>query len=425
MLTYRIRRARHRNDTFFLRFCEFPNLVGKGILGSIDYDLSGVNEMNAATLKAEILVESKRLGIDKLGFTTAEPFEYMLEDLKGQHQKGHTVGFEHQVLEERIYPEQIFDKPQAILSLALAYPSRMTEKAERVKGERRGNFARASWGVDYHVILRDKMDKLIAFIQSKVPDARFKPMVDTGELIDTVVAQRAGLGFIGRNGLLITKEFGSYVYLGEIMTDIPFPPDEPGVFGCGECTRCVAFCPTSAILGNGQLNPKLCLSYQTQTKGFMPEEYRKKISHVIYGCDICQQVCPYNKGKDFHLHPEMEPELESASPVLQPMLSLSNKAFKEQFGHLAGSWRGKKPLQRNAVIALANYRDRTAIPELLKLIEQDPRPVLRGTAGWAIGEIVREANPELLSFYEERIAVETDEEARMELERAYQKMKAL
>ena len=378
--------------------------------------------MNFAALKAEIIEESKKLGIDKLGFTTAEPFEYMLESLKEQHSKGHTVGFEHPVLDERIYPDRIFEKPQSILSIALAYPSRMTEKAERTRGERRGNFSRASWGTDYHVILRDRMDRLIAFIQEKIPEARFKPMVDTGELIDTVVAQRAGLGFIGRNGLLITREFGSYVYLGEIITDIPFPADDPGVFGCGECTRCVDFCPTGAILGNGQLNPKICLSYQTQTKGYMPEEYRKKISHVIYGCDICQQVCPYNRGMDHHLHPEMEPEPESVTPVLQPMLTISNREFKEQFGHLAGSWRGKKPLQRNAVIALANDRDRTAIPELLRMVEQDPRPVLRGTAAWAIAEIVREANPELLAFFSERLIIETDEETKAEMEKAYMKI---
>ena len=378
--------------------------------------------MDFAALKAEIIEESKKLGIDKVGFTTAEPFEYMLESLKEQHAKGHTVGFEHPVLEERIYPDRIFDNPQAILSIALAYPSKMTEKAERVRGERRGNFSRASWGTDYHVILRERMDRLIAFIQEKMPDARFKPMVDTGELIDTVVAQRAGLGFIGRNGLLITREFGSYVYFGEIITDIPFPADEPGVFGCGECTRCVDFCPTGAILGNGQLNPNICLSYQTQTKGYMPEEYRQKIGHVIYGCDICQQVCPYNRGMDHHLHPEMEPEPASVTPVLQPMLTISNREFKEQFGHLAGSWRGKKPLQRNAVIALANYRDRTAIPELLRMIEQDPRPVLRGTAAWAIAEIVREPNPEMLAFFSERLIIETDEETKAEMEKAYLKM---
>ena len=154
----------------------------------------------------------------------------------------------------------------------------------------------------------------------------------------------------------------------------------------------------------------------------MPEEYRQKIGHVIYGCDICQQVCPYNRGMDHHLHPEMEPEPASVTPVLQPMLTISNREFKEQFGHLAGSWRGKKPLQRNAVIALANYRDRTAIPELLRMIEQDPRPVLRGTAAWAIAEIVREPNPEMLAFFSERLIIETDEETKAEMEKAYLKM---
>lgn len=381
--------------------------------------------MTSATLKKQVIEACKEIGIDKIGFTTAEPFEYMVEPLKEQHSKGHTTGFEHQILEERIYPDRIFDRPKSIISICLAYPNKALTKAERVKGERRGAFARASWGVDYHVILRDKMTQLIDFMQEQMPEARFKPMVDTGELIDPVVAQRAGLGFIGRHGLLITEEFGSYVYLGEIITDIDFEPDQPGVFGCGDCTRCVTACPTGAILGNGQLNPIACLSYQTQTKGSMPEEYRKKMGHVIYGCDICQQTCPYNIGKDFHRHPEMEPEPDRETPILQPMLTISNKDFKARFGVLAGSWRGKKPLQRNAIIALANYRDRSAIPELLKIMEQDPRPMIRGTAAWAISKIVRSANPELLDFYRERLEIESEEEARTEIENALKNLEEL
>ncbi len=112
--------------------------------------------------------------------------------------------------------------------------------------------------------------------------------------------------------------------------------------------RCVTACPTKALLGDGRMNAQRCLSYQTQTKGMMPEEYRKKMRNVIYGCDICQLVCPYNQGKDFHFHEEMEPKVDEVYPKLKPMLSMSNKDFKQQFGHLAGSWRGKKPLQRNA-----------------------------------------------------------------------------
>lgn len=168
----------------------------------------------------------------------------------------------------------------------------------------------------------------------------FKPMVDTGELVDVAVAQRAGLGFIGKNGLLITKEFGSWVYLGEIITNIDFPPDTPIPCQCGECTRCIDFCPPSALLGDGHLNAQRCLSFQTQTKGMMPAEFRPMIRNVIYGCDICQLVCPFNKGKDTHFHPDMEPDPEAVSPELVPLLDISNKQFKEKFrcagGRVAG-----------------------------------------------------------------------------------------
>ena len=111
--------------------------------------------------------------------------------------------------------------------------------------------------------------------------------------------------------MLITEEFGSYVYLGEIITNIPFEPDTPIENQCGDCTKCIDFCPTSALLGDGRMNGRRCLSYQTQTRGMMPEEYREKIRTVIYGCDICRQVCPFNKGKDFHFHEEMEPDPKS------------------------------------------------------------------------------------------------------------------
>ena len=373
-------------------------------------------------LKEEVIAACKEIGIDKIGFTTAEPFDDLKESLLEQQSNGHSSGFEHQVLDERLYPELIFDQPKSIISIALAYPSKPLVKAEREKGVRRGSFARASWGIDYHTILRDRLDQLVAFMSEKVPTANFKAMVDTGELMDTVVAQRAGLGFIGRNGLLITEEYGSYVYLGEIITDIEFEPDQPGVFGCGDCTRCVTACPTGALLGDGRLNAQVCLSYQTQTKGSMPLEFRRKIGSVIYGCDICQQACPYNRGIDFHHHPEMEPVSGRETPILQPMLSLSNREFKETFGVLAGSWRGKKPLQRNAIIALANYRDRTAVPELLRVMEEDVRPVIRGTAAWAIGQIVRDVNPELLAFFQEKVENEEDDEARVEMEMALAKL---
>lgn len=371
-------------------------------------------------LKEKIIKKAEDIGINKIGFTHADPF-YDLEDkLHAQQEKGHHSGFEHPVIEERIYPDKIFDEPKSIIAIALAYPSKMRNKPPRVKGERRGEFARASWGKDYHFVLREKMDELIAYIREEAGETvSFKPMVDTGELVDVAVAQRAGLGFIGRNGLLITEEYGSYVYLGEIITNIEFEPDQEVSFGCGDCTRCVDACPTDALLGDGRMNAQRCLSYQTQTKGYMPKEYRRNMGHVIYGCDICQIVCPYNKGIDSHFHEDMEPDPESTMPELKPLLTISNKEFKNQFGDLAGSWRGKKPLQRNAIIALANYRDFSAVPDLLNVIEKDPRPMIRGTAAWAVATITKKRpNQDILDFLKEALEKESEPETVVEMAEA-------
>ncbi|WP_297077737.1 tRNA epoxyqueuosine(34) reductase QueG [uncultured Enterococcus sp.] len=374
------------------------------------------------TLKERIIAESKRIGIDKIGFTTAEPFADYRESLYAQKEAGHTSGFEHPDIEERIDPSLTFDQPKSIISIALAYPTKLHEEPDRK--EKRGQFARASWGIDYHDVLKSRLNELIAFIKQEAQqdDPRFKAEVDTGEFIDVAVAQRAGLGFIGKNGLLITEEFGSFVYLGEIVTNLEFEADTPIPNGCGSCTRCITGCPTTALLGNGQMNAKKCLSYQTQTKGMMPIEYRKKIRNIIYGCDICQLVCPYNKGKDFHFHAEMEPKQEEAFPKLVPMLQLSNREFKEQFGHLAGSWRGKKPLQRNALMALANLGAKEHLPEIMQCLK-DPRPVIRATAVWAIGELTKRYPEETILLFEELLEKEQDEMVLAELTETIARLK--
>ena len=178
-------------------------------------------------------------------------------------------------------------------------------------------------------------------------DFEYKGMVDTGALVDTAVAQRAGIGFIGKNGLVISKEYGSYMFLGELITNLEIEPGQPVDYGCGDCRRCLDACPTSCLIGDGSMNAKRCLSFQTQDKGMMNLEFRKKIKTVIYGCDICQISCPYNKGLDNPLATEIDPDL--AHPELIPFIELSNGQFKEKFGNVAGSWRGKNILQRNAI----------------------------------------------------------------------------
>lgn len=370
--------------------------------------------MDFQQLKKEVIAYSKEIGIDKIGFASASTFETLKDRLLRQQELGYASGFEEPDIEKRTNPTLLVPKAKSIIAIALAYPSKMPNAPRSTKEDRRGIFCRASWGQDYHTILRDRLQKLESFLKEKVQGVEVKSMVDTGELSDRAVAKRAGIGWSGKNCAIITPEFGSYVYLGEIVTNIPFEPDQPIEDQCGTCNKCVEVCPTGALVTGGQLNSQRCIAFLTQTKGFLVDEFRDKIGNRLYGCDTCQTVCPENKGKDFHFHPEMEPDPEIAKPKLKPLLTMSNREFKEKYGHVSGSWRGKKPIQRNAIIALAHFKDETAIPDLIKVMKEDVRPVIRGTAAWALGKI---GNDEVLPILEQLKEKEQDEEAKQEFEK--------
>lgn len=346
-------------------------------------------------IKEEIIKLSKEIGISKIGFTTADDFDYLEKSLRLAVEEGRNSGFEHKNIEERIKPKLSLASAKTIISIAVAYPHKLKQQPQKT-AYKRGKFTPNSWGLDYHYVLQDKLDRLAKGIEELTANFEYKGMVDTGALVDTAVARRAGIGFIGKNGLVISKEFGSYMFLGELITNLDIEPDQPVDYDCGDCNRCVTACPTSCLIGDGTMNAKRCLSFQTQDKGVMDLEFRKKIKTVIYGCDICQICCPYNKGLDNPLATEIDPDL--AHPELLPFLELSNGQFKEKFGHIAGSWRGKNILQRNAIIALANANDRSAIPKLLEIIDKGQNPIHIATAIWALGQLVREANPEMIEM---------------------------
>ncbi|WP_262177238.1 tRNA epoxyqueuosine(34) reductase QueG [Saccharococcus sp. Marseille-Q5394] len=369
--------------------------------------------MNVAQLQSSIKEYAATIGIDKIGFTTAAPFLELKNRLRRQQELGFQSGFEESDVEKRTEPVMLLDRAESIISIAVAYPSKMTDSPRGKKGERRGIFARASWGMDYHHVLREKLQLLETFISDMIPNAQMRSMVDTGELVDRAVAVRAGIGWSGKNCSVITPEFGSYVYLGEMITNIPFEPDIPMEDQCGDCTLCLDACPTGALIQGGQLNAQRCIAFLTQTKKPVPEEFRAKIGNRVYGCDTCQTVCPKNKGM-YNLHqPAFQPEPELAKPLLVPMLRLSNREFKETYGHMSGSWRGKNPIQRNAILALAHFKDETAVPTLTDLLVNDQRPLIRGTAAWALGQI---GTSDGIAAIELAIQKEEDPDVRLEME---------
>ncbi|KGX87320.1 tRNA epoxyqueuosine(34) reductase QueG [Pontibacillus litoralis] len=370
--------------------------------------------MDIQQLKEDVMQYSKTIGIDKIGFTSPDVFTQLKERLRVQQALGYQSGFEKGTIEERTEPKLHVPEAKSIISIALAYPSKLKGAPRSKKGERRGIFCRASWGEDYHNVLNDRLNKLASYLQERYPELRWRSMVDTGELSDRAVAERAGIGFVGKHTNLITEEFGSYVYLGEMITNIPFPSDELVEDSCGDCTICVDACPTGALVQGNQLNAQKCIAFLTQTKGFLPDQYRSVIGNRLYGCDTCQTVCPKNKKKDFHLHQEMEPEPEKVKPLLTPLLSISNRQFKETYGQMSGSWRGKKPIQRNAILALAHFKEESAVDELTRLMFEDPRPVIRGTAAWALGKIGVASSEEVIR---KARATERDEDVRAEMEK--------
>ncbi len=368
--------------------------------------------MDRYQFKREVIQYAKTIGIDAIGFTHAEPFSDFKLKLIDHYKQGRQSGFETGSIEERTEPKRSLPSAKSIISIAVGYPNKLPNAPKSKPGERRGMFARASWGMDYHKLLHARLEKLENFIKSRLPEVEMKSMVDTGVLSDREVARRSGLGFMGKNCFVINPDLGTFHYIGEMLTSFPFPPDEELIDSCGDCNICVDRCPTSALLGDGNIDATRCLSFVSQTKGFLSEEFKKKLGNRLYGCDTCQQVCPRNKGINITHHDDIVLEPEILKPELTSLLEISNREFKETYGHLSGVWRGKKPIQRNAIIALAHFKERGAIDILKRVAENDPRPVIKGTAYYAIGQILGD---ESFEYIRERFEFETDADVRREM----------
>ncbi|MGI6225080.1 MAG: tRNA epoxyqueuosine(34) reductase QueG [Peptococcales bacterium] len=369
------------------------------------------------SIKMEIIAFSHKIGLDKIGFTSGEPF-YEIEEVLREHQeKGFTSGFEEKNIDLRIDPALSFPEVRSIISVALAYPSQ-EEPSNLDNIKPRGKFCRASWGQDYHLVLQEKLNKLSLFIATLVPWAKTVIMVDTGPLSDRAVAKRAGLGWIGKNNALITEEYGSFVYLGEVLTNLPLEPDQELSNKCGDCTKCISACPMHAIVKDkSYINCQKCLAFQTLTKGHLTPELKEKIArqNYLYGCDVCQLVCPYNQNKQNDWHQEFAPVPELINPVLEDIINISNAEFKNKFGFMSGSWRGKKNLQRNAILILGKAKLDEYIPLLKDIVNNDPRPEIRAAAAWSLGQYSSEKASAILQACLEK---EKDEQVLQEIKTA-------
>lgn len=362
-------------------------------------------------LKQYIVDKSKEVGIDTIGFTKAEKLDHMISFLKERKEKGHDTEFEEKDIALRTDPALLMPESRTIIAIGISYNIEYKKTSTKdIKWQ--GLLSKSSWGEDYHKVLRSKMEDLVIEIK-KVADFEYTMCVDTSPLIDRQIANRAGIGWYGKNCSIINDDYGSFIFLGYILTNLELEDNNRVEEKCGECKLCINACPAGAIQEGYNINTKRCISYLTQTKDRIPYELREKMGTKIYGCDTCQQVCPKNKEIQKGSTAEFIPKLTNGIVDIEEIMTISNKEFKEKYGSMSGAWRGKNVLKRNAIIALANIDDKNSI-DLLKNALNDESPMIREYAAWALIKIDKEYGINLVL---ERLSKEKDLEIATEMKK--------
>jgi epoxyqueuosine reductase len=247
-------------------------------------------------------------------------------------------------------------------------------------------YARGS--VDYHDLIRDRLKRLANFLHERVPECKTRGVVDTAPLLERDFARLAGLGWFGKNTLLINKRAGSFLFLAGLLTDVVFDYDEPHEKQhCGTCTRCLDACPTDAFPAPGVLDATKCISYLTiELKGPIPEPLRAGIGDWLFGCDICQDVCPWNRKAQPTVEPAFQPQSDLSPADAAAILRMSRDEFTARFKGTPLFRPGYAGLLRNAAIVLGNCGSEIAIPVLMEALSSD-EPLVRDAASWALGRL--------------------------------------
>lgn len=303
--------------------------------------------------------------------------------------------------------------PGARSALCVAVPYATPAPAQRVLRGRVSNYA---WSHDYHRRLRPILEAIARTLDEAAGEAVCAIALDTKPLAERALAALGGLGWVGKHTNLINPDLGSFVFLGEVLTTLDLPVDEPSRKSCGSCARCVEVCPTGALRGDYTMDATRCISDLTQRTDAIPREMRALIGEWVWGCDLCQIACPPTQRASVAASDVNRPDsLETAAPDLQALLHLRSGAFSRTYRGTAMGWRGAAVLRRNAAVALGNALDRAAVPALATSLESDPHPLVRGHAAWALGRI---GSPQALNALRARATVDEDASVREEIDAA-------
>jgi epoxyqueuosine reductase len=386
----------------------------------------------AATLTTRQLleIEARRQGFSEIGVTDLAPFDEAAERARRALAEGRLAGMPWYT-EERV--EQAADLgrrfPWGRSLVALTYPYRPATgalqpppKPATRPGRPRGRVAAYALGEDYHLCLDRALRGLVATLSLRFPGMRWRRFVDHGRALDRAIAERAGLGFCGKNTQLIAAQGGSYVLLASLVLSLELSPDQPSQKNCGSCRACLPSCPTGALVAPGVIDAPRCISYLTiEHQGPIPEQMRSLMGGWVFGCDLCQEACPINA----RLGPDPVPVGPASSrrgpvpfPDLIELLSLSDAAFHSRFGSTTINRSGRDRLARNAAIALGNSGERSAVPALVRALRQDHSPQVRGASAWALGQLGgKDALIGLAGALDQEVDLETKGEIRAALAR--------
>ena len=311
-------------------------------------------------------------------------------------------------------PAQLVPWAVSVISVGLNYNTH--HRRPETGARNTGWISRYAWGDDYHSVMQQRLESLLDRI--RVLNGRpvqGKAFVDSGPVLERDAAGIAGLGWIGKNTHLISPKEGSWFFLGELFVDLPLAYDRPIRDRCGSCDLCIKACPTGAFVGPYILDARRCISYLTiELKGWIPRSLRPLIGNHIFGCDICQEICPYNAKAPTSSEPAFAPRAGLYAPQLIPLLALDEKEFRQRFFGSPVLRAKRRGFLRNVAVALGNLRSTTAVPALIGALT-DQEALIRGHAAWALGEIGnRNATPHL----ERALESEQDSEAREEMSAA-------
>jgi epoxyqueuosine reductase len=342
------------------------------------------------SLAEAIRTQAKRLGFAACGFTRAGTADAAGIELKRWIEAGHhgTMGWMEARAHHRVSPLALWPEAKSAIALGMSYAPASDPMALAAHPEL-GRISAYAQGGDYHKTVKKALKALARYIVDQVP-SELKLFVDTAPVMEKPLAQAAGIGWQGKHTNLVSREHGSWLFLGVILTSLDLEPDAPADHGqhCGSCHRCLEACPTQAFLGPHRIDARRCISYLTiEHDGAIPEEFRTAIGNRIYGCDDCLAVCPWNRFADAAAaNRAFLPRAELAAPRLADLLALDDAAFREMFAGSPIKRIGVKRMIRNCLIAAGNSGDFSLVSAIRSHLD-DPDPTVSEAAQWALAQL--------------------------------------